>query len=102
MTPIGAAGNPCRVVREVGASLGGTRRIHRWIVPVGAALAAAKPLKQASLKGYPGAPHGLTATHKEELSADLLAFLKVQGRCVGAANILGRGPPHHAAPAAER
>ena len=27
------------------------------------------------LKVYPGAPHGITDTHKEELSADLLAFL---------------------------
>jgi non-heme chloroperoxidase len=25
---------------------------------------------------YPGAPHGLTATHQEQLNADLLAFLK--------------------------
>jgi non-heme chloroperoxidase len=24
----------------------------------------------------PGAPHGLTDTHKEELGADLLAFLR--------------------------
>ena len=25
-----------------------------------------------------GAPHGLTATHKEQLNADLLSFLKVE------------------------
>jgi non-heme chloroperoxidase len=25
---------------------------------------------------YPGAPHGLTATHQVQLNADLLAFLK--------------------------
>jgi hypothetical protein len=27
-------------------------------------------------EGLRGAPHGLTATHKEQLNADLLAFLK--------------------------
>jgi non-heme chloroperoxidase len=25
---------------------------------------------------YPGAPHGLFATHKEQFNADLLAFLR--------------------------
>jgi hypothetical protein len=25
---------------------------------------------------YPGAPHGLTATHQDQVNADLLAFLK--------------------------
>ena len=28
------------------------------------------------MKVYAGAPHGLTATHKEQLNADVLAFLK--------------------------
>jgi non-heme chloroperoxidase len=28
------------------------------------------------VKVYPGAPHGLTDTHKDRLNADLLAFLK--------------------------
>ncbi len=47
------------------------------IVPIGAAaLASAKLVKNASLKVYPGAPHGLTDTHKDPLNADLLAFLK--------------------------
>jgi non-heme chloroperoxidase len=47
------------------------------IVPIGAsALASAKLVKNATLKIYPGAPHGLTDTHKEQLNADLLAFLK--------------------------
>ena len=27
-------------------------------------------------KIYPGAPHGLPSTHKDQLNADLLAFLK--------------------------
>jgi non-heme chloroperoxidase len=47
------------------------------IVPIGAAaLRSAKLVNNATLKIYPGAPHGLTATHKDQLNADLLAFLK--------------------------
>jgi non-heme chloroperoxidase len=47
------------------------------IVPIGAAaLASSKLVKNATLKVYPGAPHGLTDTHKEQLNADLLAFIK--------------------------
>ncbi|MGH8065582.1 MAG: alpha/beta fold hydrolase [Candidatus Entotheonellia bacterium] len=47
------------------------------IVPIGAAaLASATLVKNATLKVYPGAPHGLTDTHKDQLNADLLAFLK--------------------------
>lgn len=46
------------------------------IVPIGAAaLSSAKLVKHATLKVYPGAPHGITDTHKDELNADLLAFL---------------------------
>lgn len=36
----------------------------------------AKLVKNATLKVYPGAPHGLAYTHKDQLNADLLAFLK--------------------------
>ena len=47
------------------------------IVPIGAsALASAKLVEGATLKIYPGAPHGLADTHKAQLNADLLAFLK--------------------------
>jgi non-heme chloroperoxidase len=46
------------------------------IVPIGAAaLSSAKLVKNATLKVYPGAPHGLADTHKDQLNADLLAFL---------------------------
>jgi len=46
------------------------------IVPIGAAgLASAKFVKNATLKVYPGGPHGITDTHKEQLGADLLAFV---------------------------
>jgi len=47
------------------------------IVPIGAAgLASSKLVKNSTLKVYAGAPHGLTATHNEQLNAELLAFLK--------------------------
>ena len=47
------------------------------IVPIGAAgLLSAKIVKGATLKVYPGAPHGLATTHQDTLNADLLAFVK--------------------------
>jgi non-heme chloroperoxidase len=47
------------------------------IVPIGAsALLSSKLVPKATLKVYPGAPHGLAYTHKDQLNADLLAFLR--------------------------
>jgi non-heme chloroperoxidase len=47
------------------------------IVPIDAAgKSSARIIKNAKLIVYPGAPHGLTDTHKDRLNADLLAFLK--------------------------
>jgi non-heme chloroperoxidase len=47
------------------------------IVPIGAsALLSSKIVKGATLKIYPGAPHGLPSTLKNQLNADLLAFLQ--------------------------
>jgi non-heme chloroperoxidase len=47
------------------------------IVPIDAAArSAVKLVKGAVLKVYPGAPHGLTDTHKDQLNADLLAFAR--------------------------
>jgi len=47
------------------------------VVPIETAgIAAAKLLKNSQLLVYPGAPHGLTDTHKDQLNADLLAFIK--------------------------
>jgi non-heme chloroperoxidase len=43
--------------------------------PVGGQAAAAR-IKNARLITYPGAPHGITDTHKDRLGQDLLAFLK--------------------------
>src|SRR2546423_3662753 len=46
------------------------------IVPIGAsAYAAVKIAPKAQLKVYSGAPHGLCSTHKDQINADLLAFL---------------------------
>ena len=46
------------------------------IVPIGASAdASSKLVKNATLKVYPGGPHGLAVTHNDELNADLLAFL---------------------------
>ena len=47
------------------------------IVPIGAsALLSAKLVKDATLKVYPGVPHGMCATHPDVINADLLAFIK--------------------------
>ena len=37
---------------------------------------SSKIVEGAVLKVYPGAPHGLTATHKDQFHVDLLAFIK--------------------------
>jgi non-heme chloroperoxidase len=41
-----------------------------------ASLLQAKLLKQATLKIYPGYPHGMMTTHADEINADLLAFVR--------------------------
>jgi non-heme chloroperoxidase len=47
------------------------------IVPVnGSARKSARLIKGAQDVYYPGAPHGLTATHQNRVNADLLAFLQ--------------------------
>ena len=47
------------------------------IVPIDAAgRSSAKLIQHAKLLVYPGAPHGLTDTHKDKVNADLLAFIK--------------------------
>jgi non-heme chloroperoxidase len=51
------------------------------IVPIGAsALLSSKIVKGSTLKVYPGAPHGLPSTLKDQLNADLLAFIKEPSR----------------------
>jgi non-heme chloroperoxidase len=47
------------------------------VVPVhDAGELSAKIVKNATLKVYKGAPHGIPTTHAEQLNADLLAFIK--------------------------
>jgi non-heme chloroperoxidase len=47
------------------------------IVPIGAAAKlSSKIVKGAKMKIYPGAPHGMCSTLKDQINADLLAFLK--------------------------
>jgi non-heme chloroperoxidase len=49
------------------------------IVPIGAAaLMSAKLVKNATLKVYPGFPHGMPTTHADQINADLLEFLEAQ------------------------
>jgi len=46
------------------------------LVPVAdSALLTAKLVAKSTLKTYPGAPHGMTVTHADQVNADLLAFL---------------------------
>ena len=46
------------------------------IVPIqAAALKSSKLVRDATLKVYPGAPHGMTGAHEAEFNEDLIAFL---------------------------
>jgi non-heme chloroperoxidase len=73
-----------RDVTLVGHSTGGgdvpTLVLHGeddQIVPVNdSARKSARLIKGAKDIYYPGAPHGLTATHQDQVNADLLAFIK--------------------------
>jgi non-heme chloroperoxidase len=50
------------------------------IVPIVAAgLLSSKMIKGATLKVYPGAPHGMCSTLKDQINADLLAFFQRSG-----------------------
>lgn len=54
------------------------------IVPIkDSALKSAKLVKGAKEIYYPGAPHGLTATHLDRVNTDLLAFIKSKAASVG-------------------
>ena len=47
------------------------------IVPFAdSALLSSKLIKNATLKIYKGAPHGMCTTHKHEVNEELLAFIK--------------------------
>ena len=52
------------------------------IVPIQAsALLSSKIIKDAKLKIYKGAPHGMCTTLKDEVNADLLAFIEARPTC---------------------
>jgi non-heme chloroperoxidase len=56
------------------------------IVPIGAsALLSSKIVRGATLKIYPGAPHGMCSTLKDRVNAELLAFIQ-RGKEATAAN----------------
>jgi non-heme chloroperoxidase len=46
---------------------------------------SAKLIKDAKVKVYPGAPHGLTATHQDQVNADLLEFIQQKAQKKAAA-----------------
>jgi non-heme chloroperoxidase len=49
------------------------------VVPIGiTGLVSSKIVKGATLKVYPGLPHGMCSTHKDQINADLLAFVSGQ------------------------
>ena len=49
------------------------------IVPIGAsAMLSSKIVKNAMLKVYKGAPHGMCTTHKDQVNEDLLDFFKAE------------------------
>jgi len=51
------------------------------IVPIGAsAMLSSKIVKSATLKIYPGAPHGLCSTLKDRINQELLGFLEQEHR----------------------
>ena len=53
------------------------------IVPIAdSALLSAKIVRNATLKVYKGAPHGMPATLKDQINADLLAFLRENKQAV--------------------
>lgn len=53
------------------------------IVPIAdSALLSAKIVKNATLKVYPGLPHGMCETNPEQINADMLAFFRTDRKKV--------------------
>jgi non-heme chloroperoxidase len=47
------------------------------IVPIAdSAMLSAKIIRNSTLKVYPGAPHGMCTTHKQQVNQDILAFIE--------------------------
>jgi non-heme chloroperoxidase len=46
------------------------------IVPIGNAYRSSKPIPNATLKVYPGAPHAMLSTSTNQVNENLLAFIR--------------------------
>jgi len=58
------------------------------IVPIAAAaMLSSKLIKGATLKVYKGAPHGMCTTLKDQVNADLLAFIEAEAGQAGARSV---------------
>jgi len=63
--------------RRADANEGRHADLLQEIVPIAdSALLAVKLVRKATLKVYPGAPHGMPSTLKDRINADLLAFIQ--------------------------
>ena len=61
------------------------------IVPIEvSALRSSKIVKGATLKVYPGLPHGMCSTHKDQINADLLDFVREETRAAATARTSAR------------
>jgi non-heme chloroperoxidase len=58
---------------------------------------SAKMIKGATLKVYPGAPHGLMSTHQERFNADLLSFAREKSRAAAPGRRGSEAPASRAA-----
>ena len=71
------------------------------VVPIAVAgQRSAKLIKDATLKVYKGAPHGLTATHQQQFDADLLDFARQRQTTAPGRRGGGEGPASRAASSA--
>jgi non-heme chloroperoxidase len=62
------------------------------IVPIGAsALRSSKIVNGATLKVYPGLPHGMCSTHKDQINTDLLAFVREESRAATSRTVARSG-----------
>ncbi len=62
------------VARYIGRH--GTKRVAKAVLIGASAMLSSKLVKNAQLKVYKGAPHGMCSTLKDQVNADLLAFCK--------------------------
>jgi non-heme chloroperoxidase len=62
------------------------------VVPIGiTAHRSSKIVKGATLKVYPGLPHGMCSTHKDQINTDLLAFVREESRAATSRTVARSG-----------